>query len=78
MSDIPAFPEIYDVRCDSDRRFEAESGMSLLDYFAGHALIAVAKHDLSQPAADLPKCAERAYAYANAMMAQREKEQGDD
>jgi hypothetical protein len=71
---MPAFPRPYSCRPDgykSGSMEGAEEGMSLRDYFAGKALVAVIaakKHSSITPEEEA--CA--AYEYADAMLAARE------
>lgn len=67
-----AFPEVYTANG------QARSGMKLRDWFAGQALAGLlgcdGPNDLDMPLEDLPRYyASRAYAYADAMIAGREK-----
>jgi len=59
----PAFP------CNSPDGMESYKGMSLRDYFAGQALAGLAS--LVPP--DIDSCVYYAYTYADAMLAEREK-----
>ena len=62
----PAFPTDYEKFCDGF------GGMTLRDYFAGHAMQSVLL--LSRPGIDDPAFTARAaYAYADAMIAERSK-----
>jgi hypothetical protein len=64
MNDQAAFPVVVPEAWDS-----VQNGMSLRDYFAGQALIAlINKNDIRS--AEI--IAENAYVYADAMMAERD------
>ncbi len=65
----PAFPGTCD--CDAHKLFVAKDGKSLRDWFAGQALERLASSGgmYASPC----KAARKAYAYADAMLAEREK-----
>lgn len=63
MNDQAAFPVVVPEAWDS-----VQNGMSLRDYFAGQALIALINRNNIH---DLEMVAENAYVYADAMMAER-------
>ena len=68
----PAFPRDTQLEIHLNEFQSAGSpGMSLRDYFAGQALRELR---MSDPAYDWQKLARRAYEYADAMLAEREKE----
>lgn len=64
MNDQAAFPVVVPEAWDS-----VQNGMSLRDYFAGQALIALINRNNIH---DLEMVAENAYVYADAMMAERD------
>jgi hypothetical protein len=64
MNDQAAFPVVVPEAWDS-----VQNGMSLRDYFAGQALIAlINKNDIRS----VEMVAENAYVYADAMMTERD------
>ena len=63
-----AFPLESDYGC--------QSGMTLRDYFAGQAIVALAEHMMGVDMS--PSQAEQAYRVADAMIAEREKETNRD
>lgn len=74
----PAFPRL-DALIDNsgsrtiryDARYEAR-GMSLRDYFAGQALVALRGHPAAMGARGIPWLVEHCYAVADAMLKARE------
>jgi len=64
----PAFP------CNSPDGFEAYKGMTLRDWYAGQALVGIINSDCSFKM-DVERRAELAYRVADAMIAQREKDE---
>lgn len=71
----PAFPVHPDAHKCSDAECAMLSGMSLRDYFAAQALIAMAPAASERRLGDI-EVAQCAYALADAMMREREKEGG--
>ena len=64
----PAFPRAY-----AENAYGDERGMSLRDWFAGQALLGIMS-DLSNLSGEVPRyAAARAYAIADAMIAERAK-----
>ena len=70
-----AFPDHIDLR---NAEIEDFHGMSIRDYFAGEALAGIVKHDLEtleeSNGMDEEQSAFMAYKYADAMLAERDKE----
>ena len=67
----PAFPFWGYVAGSSEKAPLA--GMSLRDWLAGQAVVGILTA-ANVPAGDWPRCAAHAYAAADAMLAEREKE----
>jgi hypothetical protein len=74
MNDIPAFPSIVEYFANGDEK-DANSGMTLRDYFAAQALVAMASQ--TDSTWSLPRTqdylAEAAYGVADAMLKARGK-----
>jgi hypothetical protein len=72
----PAFPEIRKVWAEDGSSWheEFQKGMTLRDYFAGECLRNLFRFDKrSELKSDPGTVAERAYAFADAMLAERDK-----
>jgi hypothetical protein len=72
----PAFPPSIAIDTSGDMYSSADfgaHGMSLRDYFAGQALAGLAYLNHLRSDRDAERIAEEAYAYASAMLSQREK-----
>jgi hypothetical protein len=71
-----AFPhEVIDMECGLENRY-TEPGMTLRDYFAGQALAAAYDAEKSSPTHNglsYRGAAERAYLFADALLAERER-----
>lgn len=83
MTSTPENPPAFPNTGNSTWGLRPETGMSLRDWFAGHAAVAImplAYHAIAaQHGADvkddqaMPMIAEKAYAFADAMLAAREQ-----
>ena len=67
----PAFPAPVVVQIDAGKFSYAPTGMTLRDYFASLALAAIITHE--GPGEEDRVDAQRAYDYADSMLAEREK-----
>lgn len=70
----PENPSAFPNTGNSVWNLTPEAGMTLRDWFAGQALIALA--DRRHDAPRLLSVAEKAYVYADAMLAERARAQG--
>ena len=66
MTNIPAFPQVLDGIVD-------KPGMTLRDYFAGQALQGLIARSSGIRVADADVMARGCYAYADAMLEERDK-----
>jgi len=72
----PAFPQASPEMVITGQSIEETQGMSLRDYFAGMALQGLLAHIIGVEGANgrTSKYAERAYCYADAMLAARKEQ----
>jgi len=72
MKNLPAFPVLL-MESPGTSALAEFGGMTLRDYFAAKALQAVIAHNGEESAENIDINAERAYQYADAMLAVRDR-----
>jgi len=71
--DGQAFPSEQHQNQDGTWNQTYDSGMSLRDYYAGQALMALLSQPCEEYSFSMPACAKDCYAYADYMLKERSK-----